>query len=43
MIDEADQLLNQSYNDWLNQILMATRPSTEKCDVPFAFKADKNG
>ncbi|KAI8354136.1 P-loop containing nucleoside triphosphate hydrolase protein [Choanephora cucurbitarum] len=28
VIDEADRLLNQSYNDWLNQILLATRPDT---------------
>ncbi|KAI8150173.1 P-loop containing nucleoside triphosphate hydrolase protein [Fennellomyces sp. T-0311] len=43
VIDEADQLLNQSYNDWLNQILNATRPSTETSDVPFSFKTDENG
>ncbi|KAI9270447.1 P-loop containing nucleoside triphosphate hydrolase protein [Phascolomyces articulosus] len=42
VIDEADQLLNQNYNDWLNQILTATRPSTDKCDTSFSFKTDKN-
>ncbi|KAI8971474.1 P-loop containing nucleoside triphosphate hydrolase protein [Mycotypha africana] len=54
VIDEADRLLNQSYNDWLNQILQATRPSTvatsieamntSDCSLPdIAFKKDRNG
>ncbi|KAF7721631.1 ATP-dependent RNA helicase dbp6 [Apophysomyces ossiformis] len=41
VIDEADRLLNQSYHDWLNQILLATRPA-ERDTIPLKFKADKN-
>lgn len=43
VIDEADRLLNQSYNDWLNQILLATRPEVS-ADAPLLeFKHDKYG
>jgi ATP-dependent RNA helicase DDX51/DBP6 len=43
VIDEADRLLNQSYNDWLNQILQATRPETRE-NLPFIdFQTNKNG
>ncbi|KAG0170862.1 ATP-dependent RNA helicase dbp6 [Apophysomyces sp. BC1034] len=41
VIDEADRLLNQSYHDWLNQILLATRP-TERDVIPIGFKKDNN-
>lgn len=43
VIDEADRLLNQSYNDWLNQILLATRPDTKAGAPPLDFKYDKFG
>ncbi|KAI7876279.1 DEAD-domain-containing protein [Lichtheimia hyalospora FSU 10163] len=43
VIDEADQLLNHSYNDWLNHILNATRPQTEASANPLSFKKDKHG
>ncbi|KAI7898685.1 P-loop containing nucleoside triphosphate hydrolase protein [Cokeromyces recurvatus] len=43
VIDEADRLLNQSYNDWLNKILLATRPEVNH-EVPLVdFKYNKNG
>lgn len=43
VIDEADRLLNQSYNDWLNQILLATRPEPKANAPPLDFKYDKYG
>lgn len=44
VIDEADRLLNQSYNDWLNQILTATRPeSTTAAANTLEFKHDSFG
>ncbi|KAG1501534.1 hypothetical protein G6F46_003223 [Rhizopus delemar] len=43
VIDEADRLLNQSFNDWLNRILLATNPVVN-ADAPLlGFKTDKNG
>lgn len=42
VIDEADRLLNQSYNDWLNQILLATRPEVNPNAPLLDFKYDKN-
>ncbi|RUS19302.1 hypothetical protein BC937DRAFT_87698 [Endogone sp. FLAS-F59071] len=47
VIDEADRLLNQSYQDWLAHILRATRPGggtgegTTK--EPVGVKVDQNG
>jgi ATP-dependent RNA helicase DDX51/DBP6 len=41
VIDEADKLLNQSYQDWLNHILQATQPQTNKDKATLAFKTDK--
>lgn len=43
VIDEADQLLNHSYNDWLNHILNATRPQSDHSTNPLSFKKDKHG
>ncbi|KAG2206928.1 hypothetical protein INT46_005448 [Mucor plumbeus] len=43
VIDEADRLLNQSYNDWLNQILLATRPEQKPNAPSLEFKYDKHG
>jgi ATP-dependent RNA helicase DDX51/DBP6 len=45
VIDEADRLLNQSYNDWLNQILTATRPEVNESTTitAFDFKHDSLG
>ncbi|CAO3654801.1 unnamed protein product [Mucor fragilis] len=43
VIDEADRLLNQSYNDWLNQILHATRPEQKPDAAPLDFKYDAQG
>ncbi|KAL9554472.1 hypothetical protein MBANPS3_002802 [Mucor bainieri] len=43
VIDEADRLLNQSYNDWLNQILHATRPEQKADASPLDFKYDAHG
>ncbi|KAL7316515.1 ATP-dependent RNA helicase dbp6 [Mucor circinelloides] len=43
VIDEADRLLNQSYNDWLNQILHATRPEQKSNASPLDFKYDHQG
>ncbi|KAI8087744.1 P-loop containing nucleoside triphosphate hydrolase protein [Gilbertella persicaria] len=43
VIDEADRLLNQSYNDWLNQILLATRPEAHLNAPSLDFKHDKYG
>ncbi|KAG6895381.1 hypothetical protein C0992_001568 [Termitomyces sp. T32_za158] len=34
VIDEADRLLAQSFQDWLAQVLAATRPSTRTEDSP---------
>ncbi|KAG6877780.1 hypothetical protein C0993_003981 [Termitomyces sp. T159_Od127] len=34
VIDEADRLLAQSFQDWLAQVLAATRPSTRTEDLP---------
>lgn len=43
VIDEADRLLNQSYNDWLNQILAATRPTVNPDAPSLTFKKDEFG
>lgn len=43
VIDEADRLLNQSYNDWLNQILLATRPEQKPNAPSLEFKYDNHG
>ncbi|KAI8372182.1 P-loop containing nucleoside triphosphate hydrolase protein [Blakeslea trispora] len=43
VIDEADRLLNQSYNDWLNQILLATRPDTHSELPNITLKQDRDG
>ncbi|KAI9315750.1 P-loop containing nucleoside triphosphate hydrolase protein, partial [Dichotomocladium elegans] len=43
VIDEADQLLNQRYNDWLNQILEATRPRPCAPGTPLSYKKDHHG
>lgn len=43
VIDEADRLLNQSYNDWLNQILHATRPEQRPHAPALDFKYDAQG
>ncbi|KAJ7758853.1 DEAD-domain-containing protein [Mycena maculata] len=37
VIDEADRLLAQSFQDWLVQVLAATRPSTGEPSVPAGF------
>ncbi|CAO3583156.1 unnamed protein product [Absidia cylindrospora] len=41
VIDEADKLLNQSYQDWLNHILHASQPPTNKNKSMLDFKTDK--
>ncbi|KAI9302128.1 P-loop containing nucleoside triphosphate hydrolase protein [Cunninghamella echinulata] len=41
VIDEADRLLNQSYQDWLNHILQATKPQTNMDKSKLTFKTDK--
>ncbi|ORZ13085.1 P-loop containing nucleoside triphosphate hydrolase protein [Absidia repens] len=41
VIDEADKLLNQSYQDWLNHILHASQPPTSKNKSTLDFKTDK--
>lgn len=43
VVDEADRLLNQSFNDWLNRILQATRPDGSQQVPPLDFKTDKDG
>ncbi|RCH91966.1 ATP-dependent RNA helicase dbp6 [Rhizopus stolonifer] len=42
VVDEADRLLNQSFNDWLNRILLATNPVLNSEAPLLDFKADKN-
>ncbi|KAI9481664.1 MAG: P-loop containing nucleoside triphosphate hydrolase protein [Benjaminiella poitrasii] len=42
VIDEADRLLNQSYNDWLNRILLATRPEANLEAPLIDFKYNKH-
>ncbi|KAI8371479.1 P-loop containing nucleoside triphosphate hydrolase protein [Radiomyces spectabilis] len=44
VIDEADRLLNQSYEDWLNHILSATRPHDHDANLPsLSLKKDRYG
>ncbi|KAI8086422.1 P-loop containing nucleoside triphosphate hydrolase protein [Halteromyces radiatus] len=43
VIDEADRLLNQSYQDWLNHILQSTQPQTNKDKSGLTFKTDPFG
>ncbi|CAO3680052.1 unnamed protein product [Rhizopus microsporus] len=43
VVDEADRLLNQSFNDWLNRILQATKPDGSQQVPPLDFKTDKDG
>ncbi|KAL0084475.1 P-loop containing nucleoside triphosphate hydrolase protein [Phycomyces blakesleeanus] len=42
VIDEADRLLNQSFQDWLNQVLQATRPG-DPSQEPLEFKTNTYG
>jgi len=41
VIDEADRLLNQSYQDWLNRILVATQPHAIHPPLDYTFKVDE--
>ncbi|KAI9280682.1 P-loop containing nucleoside triphosphate hydrolase protein [Sporodiniella umbellata] len=42
VVDEADRLLNQSFNDWLNRILLATNPVSKANGLPLDFQTDRN-
>ncbi|KAF7314406.1 ABC protein [Mycena kentingensis (nom. inval.)] len=37
VIDEADRLLAQSFQDWLAQVLAATRPPTSRPELPKSY------
>lgn len=43
VIDEADRLMSESYYDWLNHILTATRPHPNDQAEPIHYKKDAFG